>query len=653
MILSEKHDQREQFVRMVGLETQLGDIASENIKLRQELDIVKKTLGAPQEHAHQAAAHQTQIGATMAPNLQAGAVPQVQVPRPAPMFQEPGTGITATAQMPMPVPPTLEVPVAANQPTTYDVTSGTPVPATGPFGTAQLITTAESSAPIPGGALEDSVGPYLGPFAPGLEPIRTMVAPFETVLNYRLYRLRDTSSAAKEDDLRRIVRLKLHIEGLQTSMEKFDATRPIKLLDFLATFKEAVDALGKSEAVAVRVLAFFLEGDAKDAYMAQMAPGTRSRGTPLSMTWPYVINMLLERFLSDDVLEEAHDEVTRAVQRDREDEMDFAQRILDASRVCRHVFTPTQLVNNFVRGLKEATRERVKAHVARMSASDRSSLSIVSKFAASEGRAQRAEARPMSQSSKSLPTTTRGGGPKKGGKAPTMYLGAPGISALNISPPTTPTTVTEPDDPPPGPRYLIEPHNPISIVDTAVNLESIFVMSEEYLAGAVTGMNLEGRDFMRPSEKVPDLTTEQIQQGIAAIPADYWQLSCWSCREPGHTTFTCPQLDMSARIYFAYKYYLHQVAANPALKEWYKQKMIALQGQGSHPGPRPGGLNNRRGGYGGRGYGRGGYRPQVPRPQPVPAQAAAPAAPAPPPVVQVITNDHTKSSSSSTSSEGN
>lgn len=62
--------------------------------------------------------------------------------------------------------------------------------------------------------------------------------------------------------------------------------------------------------------------------------------------------MLIERFLSDYVLEKAHDEVTHAAQRDSEDEMDFAQRIMDSSRVCRHVFIPTRFVNHFVRGLK-------------------------------------------------------------------------------------------------------------------------------------------------------------------------------------------------------------------------------------------------------------------------------------------------------------
>lgn len=77
-----------------------------------------------------------------------------------------------------------------------------------------------------------------------------------------------------------------------------------------------MDALRKSKAVAFRVLAVFLEGHAKDTYIAQMAPGTRCQGTLLCWTWPFCIKMLMEAFLSDHALEEAQDEVARAALRD-------------------------------------------------------------------------------------------------------------------------------------------------------------------------------------------------------------------------------------------------------------------------------------------------------------------------------------------------
>lgn len=104
-------------------------------------------------------------------------------------------------------------------------------------------------------------------------------------------------------------------------MNMFDATRPIKLLDFLATFMKAVDVLGKSDAVAVWVFAFYIEGNDKDTYISQMDPDPKIRGTLLSKTWPIVVNMLIERFLSDDFLKEAHDEFMNAAQHHSEKDM--------------------------------------------------------------------------------------------------------------------------------------------------------------------------------------------------------------------------------------------------------------------------------------------------------------------------------------------
>lgn len=91
------------------------------------------------------------------------------------------------------------------------------------------------------------------------------------------------------------------------------------------------------------ILAYFLSDDAKDAYKAEIVPGTRNH--ILETTWPYVMHALIRRFLTDDVLQTAHEEVIRATQRDSEDEMDFVQRIMDAFRVCRNSFLPAELVN--------------------------------------------------------------------------------------------------------------------------------------------------------------------------------------------------------------------------------------------------------------------------------------------------------------------
>lgn len=194
--------------------------------------------------------------------------------------------------------------------------------------------------------------------------------------------------------------MKKQIDGLYPTLGIYDGAKPIKLLGFLSTLKEAFEAYATSEAIAVRALAYFLAQEAKDVYQAQLNPGALTGHEALEATWPYVIHALIRRFLSGDVLQRAYDAVVRAVQGSNEDEIKFAQRISDAARECSHVFQPMELVNSYVRGLHEATRERVQEQVRRLPQKEPTSLVSVRQLASAEGRAQRASLRPRNTQAK-------------------------------------------------------------------------------------------------------------------------------------------------------------------------------------------------------------------------------------------------------------
>ena len=63
-----------------------------------------------------------------------------------------------------------------------------------------------------------------------------------------------------------------------------------------------------------------------------------------------------------------------------------------------------------------------------------------------------------------------------------------------------------------------------------------------------------------------------MRKAFSVIPTDYWQLNCWTCRECGHSTFTCPTLTPEQRMYYARQYYLDQVRANPTMASLLAQK---------------------------------------------------------------------------------
>ena len=229
---------------------------------------------------------------------------------------------------------------------------------------------------------------------------------------------------------------------------------------------------------------------------------------------------------------------------------------------------------------------------------------VIRQMASQEGHAQRA----LRHASRPAPRPNQG----RGVIRPVNALGDVNLECSDSS--HTWTT-----DPPPKIAKRSAEMNPNEVVDAAMELYHILVTTNPDLREATREMIAPERNVMQETKDPPVLTESQIAEAQSVIPNDYWQLNCWSCREAGHSTFTCPMLTPSQRIFFAYKYYLHQIEANPMLKGWYRQKREAMRQVGPDPGPRPPqpdrGQQSRFRGGGGGGYGRGGVRQGQPRPQ--------------------------------------
>ena len=146
-----------------------------------------------------------------------------------------------------------------------------------------------------------------------------------------------------------IHRLKRRLCGLLPTLHPFDGKKPISLLTFLSQVREGLNALGFVEAAAVRVLAFLLDGDAKSFYDSVTMTGTRSQNTNRTYTWPYVVHLLIDRYLTDTELQDAYDRVTLIAQSPNEKENDYADRIAAAARDCANVFEDHALVHYYVR----------------------------------------------------------------------------------------------------------------------------------------------------------------------------------------------------------------------------------------------------------------------------------------------------------------
>ena len=495
----------------------------------------------------------------------------------------------------------------------------------------------------------------LGPAVPMLTPFQTILNPFSTVVDYRYYRLRDTTTFATGEDVKNLYKLKDKTENYHRSLKPYDGSDPLALFEFLSIFKKAMNDLGKSEAVAVRVFSYFVTDEAEDQYDSQMTADLALSDGQATDTWPHVVNRLIHTFITDDVLQDAYNDVIRAQQRPEEHVSDFIMRLQDLAKRCHGVFPQTEMANMVMRGMKPAIRHRIQNTVNSLSAHERSNVTKIRQLAVQEDNAQRTQAAELTSSSAKAAKSKK----PTGRVSKALHIGV-SEGAPQYSPPTTPSTRHKTQDPSDLPETRA--HDPQAMVLSVVDLDAIMQITDTAIEKALERNGLDPTSIMQTMKDMPELTEDQFDHALTVIPADYWRLSCWTCREHGHVTYTCQYLSPKQRIFAAYCYYRHQVYSNPSLKDWYDKKLEYMRGKGPAPGPQPGsdpffgGMRGRGGGRG-RGYGRGydqGYRqPQWQKPaKPVAAQdqgqvrvVSKPAAPVN--VVQESSNSTSDSSSNS------
>lgn len=85
--------------------------------------------------------------------------------------------------------------------------------------------------------------------------------------------------------------------------------------------------------------------------------------------------------------------------------------------------------------------------------------------------------------------------------------------------------------------------------------------------------NEEHRQMLLGSEKIPELTEEKIQQAVKVVPGNYWQSNCWKCSDEVYSMFTCPFLQPTQLLYFAYRYYVQQIAPNPVMANYFEDRL--------------------------------------------------------------------------------
>ena len=408
---------------------------------------------------------------------------------------------------------------------------------------------------------------HFGPIEHGVEPLTTLLPEFRRVIDYRSYRLQDTSPLDNQATVYKGSASKIvtRMRSLMPRLANFDGRNPIALLRFLRDIQQAFDGVRLSEGAAVRTVSWFLEGDALQTYSSRAFSGIR-RTIDTNVTWSYVVNTLLERYLSDDILSDAFTKVTTAVQNvdDNEDENAFLTRIERYADDCCGVFDDYLLVNYFLRGLSHAIRPIVSQRVHELTTVRRSNLNVVRRLAQAEGDAYRAHL------------------------SHTAYRPSPNRLTSKRSNATSESTL------------LIEPRKPfqslhgepptvVAPVMTEVTFPVSPSLSSNETADATIDATIQKRIEAFLPTRVPTLSQEQTAMAQSMIPKDSDAHVCWLCRLDGHTLYMCPYLTESQRIYSAYQNYRYQLETRPHMRNLLEQRaqehVEALSGKSNETKP--------------------------------------------------------------------
>lgn len=178
-------------------------------------------------------------------------------------------------------------------------------------------------------------------------------------------------------------------------MDTFSGTQPITLLAFIATIRETLRTICASEAADVRVLVYYLSDEAQDVQEEQLSSATDNPEEDLYgeisvCKWSDIIDALLRRFLTDDILKESYDGVTLTKQLPDEDEAGFEISLSECSRGYRNVFRKENIVKFYVSRPKNSVRIFVVQNVQLMPIAYSTNLAAVNQADMAIGRSKRA-----------------------------------------------------------------------------------------------------------------------------------------------------------------------------------------------------------------------------------------------------------------------
>ena len=96
-----------------------------------------------------------------------------------------------------------------------------------------MVTTADSPDDVIDLTSLERPAPTLGPYDPGLHPLKTMVKGFSLLVDYRAYRLRNTAAEMSHSEVRKLSETRKRIDTRYTNLYRYSGDDGLASLSFL------------------------------------------------------------------------------------------------------------------------------------------------------------------------------------------------------------------------------------------------------------------------------------------------------------------------------------------------------------------------------------------------------------------------------------
>ena len=198
---------------------------------------------------------------------------------------------------------------------------------------------------------------WLGPPELGLTELTPADDRFTQAVSYRRYRLHNRDSRVSSNLTRN---LGTWARRLRHTMDRnrFSGRRPVAILNFLSSYKKALDGEDIPEAGGLLLMSNWLEGEALTTFEAMINDaGVDSVGFA---AWPHAVQFLLETYCTDLNIEKAVDELERIRLEPKETITQFKNKLTKAARELAGAYSQDALLTRFIRNLPTNIRDIVR-----------------------------------------------------------------------------------------------------------------------------------------------------------------------------------------------------------------------------------------------------------------------------------------------------